>query len=429
MEEANYQTKIVICGSPHSGKSVFITNLYKILPQKYTFLIRACPDGEGVFSNNKNQNIIQLTKRKGEMSSEFVKEVKQQISKETAPIVLIDVGGLQSKENEEIFEDCDLAIILDKSQESINDWKDFCKEQKVGILAEIKSELGEDIKSSFHNSEDIIKGKIANLQRGENKAKDAVIMELAKKISNIASEKGLVEKGKELLSEDNVFNMREVADYLGMIKNDNIEWKVQKAKDMFYYSSGFAFVRDELKIFEARANWVAGLVCEAAKKQNIQDISLYDTRLNKYVETKKLKVEEEIEEQTIGNIKKYEILPGKINLYTAQNEDEEIIQFEIDPKSSIKEEDMDKIVLPPIDKDKKINISGRLPLWLFTSISKTYENDEKTVLQPGNGFIQYASSKSENLGKIERELPNINFEKFLKTVKEDVEIPQGGDER
>lgn len=429
MEEANYQTKIVICGSPHSGKSVFITNLYKILPQKYTFLIRACPDGEGVFSNNKNQNIIQLTKRKGEMSSEFVKEVKQQISKETAPIVLIDVGGLQSKENEEIFKDCDLAIILDKSEENIKSWEEFCLKQNVGILAEVKSELGKEFKSWLDDSEDIIKGNIANFQRGEDKTKDIIVSKLAKEISDIASNKGLVEKGKELLSEDNVFNMREVASYLKMIKNDNIEWKTEKAKDIFYYSSGFAFVRDELKIFEARANWVTGLVCEAAKKQNIEDISLYDTRLNKYVETKKLKVEEEIEEQTIGNIKKYEILPGKINLYTAQNEDEEIIQFEIDPKSSIKEEDMDKIVLPPIDKDKKINISGRLPLWLFTSISKTYENDEKTVLQPGNGFIQYASSKSENLGKIERELPNINFEKFLKTVKEDVEIPQGGDER
>ena len=223
--------------------------------------------------------------------------------------------------------------------------------------------------------------------------------------------------------------MREVANYFKMIKNDNIEWKAEKAKDIFYYSLGFAFVRDELKIFEARANWVAGLVCEAAKKQNIEDISLYDTRLNKYVETKKLKVEENIKEQTIDNIKKYEILPGKINLYTDQNEDEEIIQFELNPKSSIKEEDMDKIILPTIDKDKKINISGRLPLWLFTSISRTYENHEKAVLQPGIGFIQYASSKSENLGKIEKDIPNIDFEKFLKTVKEDVEIPQGGDER
>ena len=48
--------KIVFCGPPHSGKSVFIANLIDKMPTDAYTIIRACPDGEGTWSNNKNQN-------------------------------------------------------------------------------------------------------------------------------------------------------------------------------------------------------------------------------------------------------------------------------------------------------------------------------------------------------------------------------------
>ena len=45
--------KIVFCGPPHSGKSVFIANLIDKLPSDGYTIIRACPDGEGTWSNSK----------------------------------------------------------------------------------------------------------------------------------------------------------------------------------------------------------------------------------------------------------------------------------------------------------------------------------------------------------------------------------------
>ena len=39
--------KIIFCGPPHSGKSVFIANLIDKMPTDAYTIIRACPDGEG----------------------------------------------------------------------------------------------------------------------------------------------------------------------------------------------------------------------------------------------------------------------------------------------------------------------------------------------------------------------------------------------
>lgn len=46
--------KIVVCGPPHSGKSVFIANLEKRLPTNSFKTIRVHRDGEGTWSNNPN---------------------------------------------------------------------------------------------------------------------------------------------------------------------------------------------------------------------------------------------------------------------------------------------------------------------------------------------------------------------------------------
>lgn len=40
------QRRIVICGEPHSGKSVVYRTLYKALPKQYMVNISECPDAE-----------------------------------------------------------------------------------------------------------------------------------------------------------------------------------------------------------------------------------------------------------------------------------------------------------------------------------------------------------------------------------------------
>ena len=73
---------------------------------------------------------------------------------------------------------------------------------------------------------------------------------------------------------------------------------------------------------------------------------------------------------------------------------------------------------PDIDINKKLYISGKLPTWLFSSISLSYENQEKYILQPGNGFIKYASKDKKELGTVEPEINGIDTNKILENYKE-----------
>ena len=51
-------------------------------------------------------------------------------------------------------------------------------------------------------------------------------------------------------------------------------------------------------------------------------------------------------------------------------------------------------------------------MWLFASISLSYQNKEKSVFQPGNGFITYSSITDSNFGKKEQEI-GIDISRFF----------------
>ena len=69
--------KIVFCGPPHSGKSVFIANLIDKLPTDAYTIIRACPDGEGNWSNNKKQDETAIVRKKGKFTEQDIKIAKE----------------------------------------------------------------------------------------------------------------------------------------------------------------------------------------------------------------------------------------------------------------------------------------------------------------------------------------------------------------
>ena len=84
--------KIVFCVPPHSGKSVFIANLIDKMPTDAYTIIRACPDGEGTWSNNKNQNETTIVRKKGKFTKSFIDDACQAIDNQSNKIVLVDVG-------------------------------------------------------------------------------------------------------------------------------------------------------------------------------------------------------------------------------------------------------------------------------------------------------------------------------------------------
>lgn len=80
-EETKLGRAIAFVGPPHSGKSVFLAEMYRQLLANpkigdKAFLQRACPDGEGMWSAEADQELVKKIRRKGKF-----KEVKGEMTR------------------------------------------------------------------------------------------------------------------------------------------------------------------------------------------------------------------------------------------------------------------------------------------------------------------------------------------------------------
>lgn len=146
---------IAIVGPPHSGKSVFLAELYRQLLHRDptgVFLHRACPDGEGMWSNEADPEIVQQIRKKCAFSEEFVTVTLRGIERlgrnTHHRIVLLDLGGKRTAENAEILRRSTHCIILSSQIEAISAWQTFVTSEGCDVLAIFRSQLIYD-SSSF----------------------------------------------------------------------------------------------------------------------------------------------------------------------------------------------------------------------------------------------------------------------------------------
>ncbi len=118
---------IAIGGPPHSGKSVFLAELYRQTLAKIgssVFLQRACPDGEGMWSAEADQDLVKQIRRKGQFDAPTMNFYFSSIEglKKTKEIVLIDLGGMKSLENILILAHCSDLVVLSSKKDQLDKW-------------------------------------------------------------------------------------------------------------------------------------------------------------------------------------------------------------------------------------------------------------------------------------------------------------------
>jgi CRISPR-associated protein Csx3 len=161
---------VAVVGPPHSGKSVFLAELYRQLlqrrPSGFVFLQRAAPDGEGMWSNESDPKIVAEIRRKGAFSREFMVFTLQSIENlaKVFPLVLLDLGGKRSAENAEILARSTHVIIVSSKEEEIQPWIDFAAAEGCEVLAVFTSRLGEG-QSWIDFSTTPLRGEMVNLDR------------------------------------------------------------------------------------------------------------------------------------------------------------------------------------------------------------------------------------------------------------------------
>ncbi|MFH0770091.1 MAG: CRISPR-associated protein Csx3 [Candidatus Peregrinibacteria bacterium] len=188
---------IIVCGPPHSGKSVFFSALKHHLPRRNTRLFRACPDGEGTWSQKSDEGVAQIVRHKGNFSREFMEFALSGIENISAKRTLVDVGGIRSEENGDIFRRGTHAVVLcrtDKPEEKAA-WEAFAKEHGLIVMASLDSSL-EGEQSACIDEHGTIRGKVVGLERGQDVRSEALVL-LAQRILDETQE----EQDAELVTE------------------------------------------------------------------------------------------------------------------------------------------------------------------------------------------------------------------------------------
>lgn len=158
--------RVIVCGPPHSGKSVFLANLMRLLPPDSFYLAFAAPDGEWHWSNFGDQDLVAVVRQKGKFTDDFVSSMVAAVQANEQPLVLVDTGGVRSEANERIFAVSDGCIILSSKPEETVAWREFAVAHGVSVLAELDSVLHGTCELYPDLGDGVVRGRISGLERG-----------------------------------------------------------------------------------------------------------------------------------------------------------------------------------------------------------------------------------------------------------------------
>lgn len=140
----NMLPAIIIGGPPHAGKSTLTYNLTQALRKRRVdhFVIRACPDYEGDWSQEIDQKSVDRIRIKGEWTPEVVQHICMTLQQRHFPL-LVDLGGQPKAWQTVILQHCTHSILLLKQDDEsvIHFWRDLVIAHGLLPIADLYSEL------------------------------------------------------------------------------------------------------------------------------------------------------------------------------------------------------------------------------------------------------------------------------------------------
>ncbi|NJL05957.1 MAG: hypothetical protein HC911_13835 [Chloroflexaceae bacterium] len=135
---------ILLCGPPHSGKSILFYRLSQALREKGIdhYSLRASPDGEGDWTYEAEPQLVRhlRMRSKADWTPAFAQQISREIEQRMLPL-LVDTGGQITPESAHIAASCTHGIIISRDLQAIGAWRDLLTEQGCIVLAELHSQL------------------------------------------------------------------------------------------------------------------------------------------------------------------------------------------------------------------------------------------------------------------------------------------------
>jgi CRISPR-associated protein Csx3 len=341
---------ILLGGPPHSGKSVLTYLLTKELRTRQVahYVLHACPDGEGDWSQEASLESVQLLRQKGQFSTEFVDRVCRDLARRHLPL-LVDVGGKPTPDQERIFDLCTHAVIVSCSDDGLAEWRERCTRHGLAIIAELRSVLnGED---EIVATTPVLRGQIAGLERRQATAGPMTQALLARLQEVLAY-------GRDELAAYNLATAPtelavDVERLAGLLEVPNSDHRWQPA----YLPAALAYAPSEaLSLYGRGPNW---LYAAFALHVTPQPFFLFDVRLG---------------------------WTAPVTLIPTANAHSAHIHWQLEPgqdfahlelKPGVPYLDYEELAgaeLPLLDPTQGVVLSGKIPYWLLVGAALAYRD-------------------------------------------------------
>ncbi len=343
---------VLIGGPPHAGKSVLTYNLTQALRQREIahYVLRANPDGEGDWSQEMNQNIVDLVRVTGKWTPDFVTRMCVDLERRQLPL-LVDAGGLPTENEIPLFRQCTHYLLLlraDPESEPVNRyWLDLVRSNTLTPLAQIYSKR--DGASTITSTAPILEGTLTGLDRG------------SRPIQGLLFE-ALVERLYALFAPHTIEGLEQT--HLGIAPTEHIvnldtllqEWASQSARwepTMIQRLLDVIPADAPLAVYGRGTNWLYGAI---AAWTGVQPLHQFDSRLG-WVTPPSLRFGASRSPAVRVSADMYDnttVLTVRLaNDYLDYGEAEQLS-------------------FPPVPAEYGLVLSGKLPYWLVTALVRLY---------------------------------------------------------
>jgi CRISPR-associated protein Csx3 len=174
------------------GLKQAILPMHRVGKAPYPYVLTACPDGEGAWYSEAVRNNPELARElkaayKRKFTWQFAQEKARDVQNIHLPLTIIDVGGKTTDENKLIMPHATHALILSGDRNKVPEWRDFCRNIKLCIIAIIHSDYYGEC-DCIESESPILTGSIHRLQRGEDVSGRPMVQALARLLVGLCSE-------------------------------------------------------------------------------------------------------------------------------------------------------------------------------------------------------------------------------------------------
>lgn len=368
---------VLVGGPPHSGKSVLIYSLSQALRGRGVahYALRACPDGEGDWSNEAPPELVREIRIKGQWTQEWVERIAADIDRRHLPL-LVDVGGRPTPEQAALLGRCTHAILLTPDHETRAWWRELVDRHGVPVVAELSSDLrGENRLAA---SDPIVRGTLAGLERrstASGPAFDALVDRLAALFPDREAlrSRHLAAAPAEI---ELVVDLDRLARTLGVpLQGEQPIWQPEHLPALVDYLPAAT----PLAVYGRGVTWV---IATLARLAHPAPFFSFDTRLG-WVQARPLRLDE---------------APGGSQVRYHVDRSAGVFRLTIDLVDHyVDYDELEQMTAPPVPDGVGVVLSGKLPLWLFASLAISYQAVPWLALyQPtSGGSVVIASSTGQ----------------------------------